>query len=108
MVTLEQIKEHVINGVGFGRTIRELDGWYWSNGISYAYDEDKDAWKPYIEKALARVDTDDYGGFYEYGEEPVKGREYWICESPFGNDISTGIIMHRENKDIVMYFQFER
>ena len=107
-VTMGQIKEHVINGVGFGVHERTYQGWYWSNGIIYAYENNKELWHPYIEKALAQSGTDNYGGFYEQGEEPVKGNEYYICESPFGNDINTGIIVHRENGDTIMYFQFER
>lgn len=108
MVTMEQIKNHVINEVGFGGSMNELPDWYWSNGILYAYEEDKEAWRPFIKKAMEQVGTDNYGGFYEYGEEPVEGREYYICESPLGNDIDSGIIMHRENGGIFMYFQFER
>ena len=95
-MTLTDIGNHVINE-GFGIESRVYADWYWSSGIRYAYDSDPELWQPYVEKALSQVKTGNYGGFYELDEEPTPGREYYICESPFGNDVSTGIIMHREN-----------
>lgn len=106
-MTLQEVKDYVIPN-NFGMSMRELPDWYWSNGIIYAYENDKELWKPYIERALAKVGTDDYGGFYEAGEIVVEGSEYYLCESPFGNDVDNGIIIHREQGALRMYFQFER
>lgn len=107
MVTMEAIKQFVIEK-GFGLEVKTLPDWYWSKGISYAYDQDPELWKPYVAAALKTVGTENYGGFYAADEKPISGKEYYICESPFGSTIDTGIIMHREKGTIKMYFQFER
>ena len=106
-MTLDDIKDYVIPD-NFGAEMRELPEWYWSKGIIYAYENNKELWKPYIQKAMKQLGNDDYGDFYEAGEKPILGREYFLCESPFGSDIDNGIILHRENGKIMMYFQFER
>lgn len=107
MKTLKQIKDYVISN-GFGTEMRELPDWMWSRGICYAYDDEPETWKPYIQKAMKQMSNKNYGGFYEHGEKPVEGSEYFLCESPFGHTIGTGIILHREPDKITMYFQFER
>ena len=106
-MTLGDIEKYVKEN-GFGLEERELPGLYWSAGIRYAHDADTALWEPYIKAALNQVNAGDYGGFYEYGESPTPGREYYICRSPYGSDIDTGIILHRENNRLIMYFQFER
>jgi len=106
-MTLDDIKAYVTK-TGFGVEMRSLPNWYWSHGISYAYDSEPNIWHPYIAKALKQVMEKDYGGFYDWDEDPIPGGEYYLCESPFGADIDTGIIMHHEAGRLIMYFQFER
>lgn len=106
-MTLAEIEKYVIEN-GFGTEKREKDFFYWSAGVRYAYDSDPELWRPYIDAALEQVNNEDYGGFYEWDEEPTPGREYYLCKSPYGNDIDTGIVIHKENGLLIMYFQFER
>ena len=106
MLTLQEIQDHVEeNGFGVSHPNDELG---FSAGICHALSVEPDRWMPFLEAALKQVQEEDYGGFYEWYEEPTPGREYFICKSPFGSDIHTGIIAHRENGRLVLYFQFER
>lgn len=107
MLSLDQIKSRVVLE-GNGKEMRELPDWFWSKGICFAYDNNPELWKPFVAKALAQCGTDNFGGYYKDGETPMPGKEYYLCESPYGNDLNTGIIIHRDNGCLEMYFQFER
>lgn len=106
MLTLSEIKDHVFNN-GFGR-VEVASHTYISNGLSYALKCERVVWESYLKKAYQQVREEDYGDFYEYGESPILGNEYYLCESPFGCDIWEGIVAHRENGNLIFYFQFER
>jgi hypothetical protein len=106
-MTLKDIREHVISS-GFGVTKSDIFDCYWSKGIEYAYKSDPETWGKYITKALEQVNNNDYGDFYEWDETPTPGREYYLCESLYGNDINNGIVAHWENYMLMLYFQFER
>lgn len=93
---------------GFGLEENTFPGLYISQGIKYVLENDREIWDEYIGRALKQADKKDYGGFYEMGESPVEGREYFLCESPFGKDLDNGIIIHNEYGDTIIYFQFER
>lgn len=106
-MTLQDVKDYVIpNNFGvqqadFGANI------FISNGIKYAL-ENENKMAAFVENALNQVDAEDYGDFYEPGEEPRIGDEYYLCPSPFGTEINKGIVVHREQGVLKMYFQFER
>ena len=102
---MDDIRAYVIEN-GFGRN-EYLPGIYFSRGIQYAIKMDPVVWDSYLAKALNQVRRNDYGGFYEYDESPVPGREFYICVSPFGKDINTGIMAHWTGGDLTFYFQFE-
>lgn len=106
MITLNEIRKHVIEN-GFGTESTD-DGWLLSAGIRYACEKEPDTWPEYVKKAKEQVYSGDYGDFYEYDEKPTLGQEYYLCESPYGCDINTGIVVHHERGAYVMYFQFER
>lgn len=107
MLTMDDIIKYVMKN-GFKRSLRDFPNYYWSQGIQYAYRIEPERWKPYIKMAKEQIAKNDYGGYYEISETPLEGREYYICKSPLGNDINTGIIAHKEEDIIVLYFNFER
>ena len=106
MVTIEEIKSYV-SDKKFGVTEYRLPDLYFSNGLMYAYEEDPEAWTPFIAGAIKKLGTDDYGDFYDDDEKPVPGFEYYTCPSPFGSDRETGIIIHREYGEVILFFTFE-
>ncbi len=107
MVSLKEIEEYV-SANGSGREIREYKNLIWSKGICYAFDKDRGRWRPYIDRAFASLGTDDYEKYAEEGARVIPGHEHNICESPFGDDENTGIIIDKGYKFFYMHFHFEK
>ena len=113
-LSFKEIQEMVIK-YGFGLTPFDIHKIHcaMSHGINYALLTHSISVSE-LESAIARFMNGDWGTFYDFDEEPIKGKEYGCYPSSFGDNMQNGAIMvHREQNpmipwELVAYFQFER